>query len=142
MYVDETDEEASTWGTKLAYTFAHLAAHLVGISSVYPTPAYKTPGLLFSVRGGGDEKAPGGGGVIREGMAIGSPQTVIKNLKMWEEIGVDRMVLIINTGEVIPQERVLTSLRLFAEQVMPAFDRPGAMTVEISASELVEPAMP
>jgi alkanesulfonate monooxygenase SsuD/methylene tetrahydromethanopterin reductase-like flavin-dependent oxidoreductase (luciferase family) len=142
MYVDETDEEARTWGTKLAYTFAHLAAHLVGISSVYPTPAYKTPGLLFSIRGGGDEKAPGGGGVIREGMAIGSPQTVIKNLKMWEEIGVDRMVLIINTGEVIPQERVLKSLRLFADQVMPAFDRPGAMTVEISASELAEPAMP
>jgi alkanesulfonate monooxygenase SsuD/methylene tetrahydromethanopterin reductase-like flavin-dependent oxidoreductase (luciferase family) len=142
MYVDETDEEARTWGTKLAYTFSHLAAHLVGISSVYPTPAYKTPGLLFSIRGGGDEKAPGGGGIIREGMAIGSPQTVIKNLKMWQEIGVDRMVLIINTGEVIPQERVLKSLRLFAEEVMPAFDRPGAMTLDISASELVEPAMP
>jgi len=142
MYVDETDEEARTWGTKLAYTFSHLAAHLVGISSVYPTPAYKTPGLLFSIRGGGDEKAPGGGGVIREGMAIGSPQTVIKNLKMWQEIGVDRMLLIINTGEVIPQERVLKSLRLFAEEVMPAFDRPGAMTLDISASELAEPAMP
>ncbi len=139
MYVDETDEEARNWGTKLAYTFSHLAAHLVGISSVYPTPAYKTPCLLFSIRGGGDEKAPGGGGVIREGMAIGSPQTVIKNLKMWEEIGVDRMLLIINTGEVIPQERVLKSLRLFAEEVMPAFDRPGAMAVEITASE---PAMP
>ena len=142
MYVDETDEEARTRGTKLAYTFSHLAAHLVGISSVYPTPAYKTPGLLFSIRGGGDEKAPGGGGVIREGMAIGSPQTVIKNLKMWEEIGVDRMVLIINTGEVIPQERVLQSLRLFADQVMPAFERPGGMAVDISASELAEPAMP
>ena len=69
------------------------------------------------------EQARGGGGVIREGMAIGSPQTVIKNLKMWEEIGVDRMVFIINTGEQVPQERVLRSLRLFAEQVMPAFDK-------------------
>ena len=76
------------------------------------------------------------------GWRIGSPQTVIKNLKMWEEIGVDRMVFIINTGEVVPQERVLKSLRLFAEEVMPAFDRPGAMTVEVSASELTEPAMP
>ena len=144
MYVDETDEEAQTWGTKLAYSFSHLAAHLVGISSVYPTPAYKTPGLLFSVRqAAGQEKAPGGGGVIREGMAIGSPQTVIKNLKMWQEIGVDRMVLIINTGEVIPQERVLRSMHLFAEQVLPAFDKEASITLVTSpATELVEPAMP
>jgi alkanesulfonate monooxygenase SsuD/methylene tetrahydromethanopterin reductase-like flavin-dependent oxidoreductase (luciferase family) len=66
-----------------------------------------------------DEKAPGGGGAVREGMAVGSPETVIKQLKLWEEIGVDRMVFIINTAEVIPQERVLKSLRLFAEHVMP-----------------------
>ena len=123
LYVGETDEEASEWGTRLAMTFSYYAAHLVGVSSVYPTPAYSTPGLLFSIRREVQEQGRGGGGVIREGMAIGSPQTVIKNLKMWEEIGVDRMVFIINTGEQVPQERVLRSLRLFAEQVMPAFDR-------------------
>ena len=123
LYVDETDEEAQVWGTKLAYQFAYLAAHLIGISSVYPTRAYKTPGLLFGLRAASnDDRAPGGGGVIREGMGIGSPQTVIKNLKMWEEIGVDRMVFIINTAESIPQEKVLRSLRLFAEHVMPALD--------------------
>jgi alkanesulfonate monooxygenase SsuD/methylene tetrahydromethanopterin reductase-like flavin-dependent oxidoreductase (luciferase family) len=142
-YVDETDEEAQKWGTKLAYTFAHLAAHLVGISSVYPSAAYKTPGLLFAVRQGTEERAPGGGGAIREGMAIGSPQTVIKNIKMWQEIGVDRMVMIINTGEVIPQERVLKSMRLFAEHVMPAFDPDaGASPAEPSARELAEAPMP
>ncbi len=124
LYVDETDEEAQAYGTKLAYTFAHLAAHLIGISTVYPTPAYKTPGLLFGLRApAGGEKAPGGGGVIREGMGIGSPETVIKNLKMWEDIGVDRMVFIINTAEQIPQEKVLRSLELFAEHVMPALDK-------------------
>ena len=123
LYVDETDEEAQVWGSKLAYQFSYLATHLIGISSVYPSRAYKTPGLLFALRSGRDEKAPAGGGVIREGMGVGSPQTVIKNLKMWEEIGVDRMVFIINTAEVIPQEKVLKSLRLFAEHVMPALDR-------------------
>ena len=56
-------------------------------------------------------------------MGIGSPDTVIKNLKMWQDMGVDRMVFIINTAEVIPQEKVLNSLRLFSEQVMPAFQR-------------------
>ncbi|HUF54682.1 MAG TPA: LLM class flavin-dependent oxidoreductase [Dehalococcoidia bacterium] len=135
LYVDETDEAASLWGTKLAYNFSYLAAHLVGISQVYPTPAYSTPGLLFGLRAGSsNEKAPGGGGVIREGMGIGNPQTVIKNLKMWEEIGVDRMVFIINTAEQIPQDKVLNSLRLFAEQVMPAFDKTAAMKTESPAT--------
>jgi len=62
---------------------------------------------------------------------------------MWQEIGVDRMVLIINTGEVIPQERVLRSMHLFAEQVLPAFDKEASITLVTSpATELVEPAMP
>lgn len=143
LYVDETDEEAETWGSRLAFTFAYYAAHLVGITSVYPTPAYKTPGLLFGIRRGTEERAPGGGGVIREGMAIGSPHTVIRNLKMWQEVDVDRMVFIINTGEQIPQERVLRSLRLFAEHVMPAFDKeaPSAKP-KARARRLAQPPMP
>ncbi len=144
LYVDETDEEARIWGTKLVYTFSLLAAHLVGISSVYPTPAYRTPGLLFAIRREAEQQAsgPAGSGVIRDGMAIGSPQTVIKALKMWEEIGVDRMVCIINTAEQIPQERVLRSLRLFAEQVMPALDRESPARRPKARRPVVEPAMP
>lgn len=148
LYVDETDDEAQAWGSKLAYSFAYLAAHLVGIGSVYPTPAYRTPGLLFSLRAATQEKAPGGGGSVREGMAIGSPQTVIKQLKLWEEIGVDRMVFIINTAEVIPQERVLRSLRLFAEHVMPVLDRDarpvaqGPSPVPPATGSLAEATMP
>ena len=70
MYVDETDEEARVWGTRLAYTFSHLAAHLVGISSVYPTSAYKTPGLLFAIRRATDEKKnPQGGQQFDESKA-------------------------------------------------------------------------
>jgi len=141
LYVDETDEEARIWGTKLVYAFSHLAAHLVGISSVYPTPAYKTPGLLFAVRRQAEEQGPGGG-IIRGGMAIGSPHTVIQQLKQWEEIGVDRMVCIINTAEQIPQERVLRSLRLFAEQVMPAFDKETPGRAKARSRPLAEPAMP
>ncbi|MEX0682726.1 MAG: LLM class flavin-dependent oxidoreductase [Dehalococcoidia bacterium] len=141
LYVDETDEAASVWGTKLAYNFAYLAAHLVGISSIYPTPAYSTPGLLFGLRAGTDERAPGGGGVIREGMGIGSPQTVIKNLKMWQDIGVDRMVFILNAAEQIPQEKVLNSLRLFAEHVMPAFEKAGIQASVVTAAER-ESALP
>ncbi len=145
LYVDETDAEARVWGTRLAFTFSLFAAHFIGVSSVYPTPAYRTPGLLFALRREAESRAGGsaGGGVIREGMAIGGPQTVIKNLKMWQEIGVDRMVFIINTGEQIPQDRVLRSLRLFAEHVMPAFDKaaPGR-AAQPRSRRPAQPAMP
>jgi hypothetical protein len=60
---------------------------------------------------------------VREGTPIGDPKACIEALKWWEEVGVDRMVFLINTGETIPQEQVLNSLRLFAREVMPAFTR-------------------
>ena len=143
MYVDEDENEARTWGTKLVYTFSHLAAHLIGISNVYPTSAYKTPGLLFAIRRPAEERAPGGGGAIREGMAVGTPDRVIGQIKLWQEIGVDRMVFILNTAEQIPQEKVLNSLRLFAEKVMPAFDQEATATVaEPKARDLSEAPMP
>jgi alkanesulfonate monooxygenase SsuD/methylene tetrahydromethanopterin reductase-like flavin-dependent oxidoreductase (luciferase family) len=143
LYVDEDENEARTWGTKLVYTFSHLAAHLIGISNVYPTSAYKTPGLLFAIRTPAQERAPGGGGAIREGMAVGTPDRLIGQIKLWEEIGVDRMVFIINTAEQIPQEKVLNSLRLFAEKVMPAFDKEaGEPAAEPKARDLSEAPMP
>ena len=132
LYVDETEEEARMWGSKLVYTFGLLAAHFTGVSAIYPSPAYKVPGLLFALRREQEQRSSptaagsGDGSVIREGMAIGTPETVIKNLKMWEEIGVDRMVFLLNAGEVIPQEKVLRSLRLFAEHVLPKFDPEAA----------------
>jgi alkanesulfonate monooxygenase SsuD/methylene tetrahydromethanopterin reductase-like flavin-dependent oxidoreductase (luciferase family) len=142
MYVDEDENEARTWGTKLVYTFSHLAAHLIGISNVYPTSAYKTPGLLFAIRRPAEERAPGGGGAIREGMAVGTPDRVIGQIKLWQEIGVDRMVFILNTAEQIPQEKVLNSLRLFAEKVMPAFDKEAKAAAEPKARDLSEAPMP
>ena len=143
MYVDEDENEARTWGTKLVYTFSHLAAHLIGISNVYPTSAYKTPGLLYAIRRPTEDRAPGGGGAIREGMAVGTPDRVIGQIRLWQDIGVDRMVFILNAAEQIPQEKVLNSLRLFAEKVMPAFDK-GAKgtTIEPKARDLSEAPMP
>jgi hypothetical protein len=41
---------------------------------------------------------------------------------MWQEMGVDRMVFILNAAGAIPQEKVMQSLRLFADHVMPAFE--------------------
>ena len=60
-------------------------------------------------------------GPVPDGIAIGDPDRIVKAIKVWEEIGVDAVNFVLNTAEVIPQEDVLASMRLFAAEVMPAF---------------------
>ncbi|MGI9616362.1 MAG: hypothetical protein ACR2QO_25830, partial [Acidimicrobiales bacterium] len=81
--------------------------------------AYLTAGLLSGARrraaAPGDLKEP------PEGIAVGSPDQIIRELKKWEATGVDRVQFLLNTAETIPQQQVLDSLRLFAAEVMPHF---------------------
>jgi hypothetical protein len=71
------------------------------------------------VSGPGDESgAP-------EGIAIGNPARITRELKKWEACGVDRVNFLLNALETIPQEKVLASLRLFAKEVMPQFQTKG-----------------
>lgn len=50
----------------------------------------------------------------------GDPESCIKSVKMYEEIGVDQVMLIMQT-ETIPHEKVMGSIELFGKQVIPAF---------------------
>ena len=52
---------------------------------------------------------------------MGNPAHLIRELKKWEACGVDRVSFMLNAAEIIPQEQLLNSLRLFATEVMPAF---------------------
>ena len=54
-------------------------------------------------------------------MAYGDPERIIRAVKKWESLGVDRVNFILNANEVVPQDQVMASLRLFAKEVMPAF---------------------
>jgi alkanesulfonate monooxygenase SsuD/methylene tetrahydromethanopterin reductase-like flavin-dependent oxidoreductase (luciferase family) len=120
MYCAETNEEAQRYGGAAAFHFMRAASHLAGVGAIYPSPAYGAQASAIQLR-----QRPGDvAGPVRQGTPIGSPDTVIRALKEWESIGVDRMVFLINYDQVIPQEKILTSLRLFAEQVMPAFKEP------------------
>ena len=56
-----------------------------------------------------------------DGIAIGDPASIIKAIKVWEEIGVDAINFVLNTADAISQEDVMESLRRFASDVMPAF---------------------
>jgi alkanesulfonate monooxygenase SsuD/methylene tetrahydromethanopterin reductase-like flavin-dependent oxidoreductase (luciferase family) len=119
MYCGEDDVEAKAVGGMAALQFGVRAAHLAGVGGIYPSPAYHAHASAAPLRNRpGDVVGP-----VRDGTPIGDPQEIIKQLKWWEEVGVDRMVFLINTGETIPNEKVLTSLRLFATEVMPAMTR-------------------
>src|SRR5207247_6182150 len=58
---------------------------------------------------------------IKDGFCIGTPDDVIASLRRWESIGCDGIMFLVNSKQVIPQEQVLNSLRLFARDVMPKF---------------------
>ncbi len=119
MYCGQDDAEAKAVGGMAAMQFMVRAAHLVGVGGIYPSPAYHAHASAAPLRNRpGDVIGP-----IREGTPIGDPEECIKSLKWWEEVGVDRMVFLINTGEAIPNEKVLESLRLFGREVIPVMTR-------------------
>ena len=120
MYCGESDEEATALGGAGAAAFMNAAAHLVGVGNIYPSPAYSSQASAIQLRDRpGDVINP-----LQQGTPIGSPETVISALRQWEEVGVDRMVFLINFDQVVPHEKILASLRRFAAEVMPAFEEP------------------
>jgi alkanesulfonate monooxygenase SsuD/methylene tetrahydromethanopterin reductase-like flavin-dependent oxidoreductase (luciferase family) len=121
MFCGENDEEAQKVGGAGAFAFMSAAAHLTGVGSVYPSPAYSAQASAIQLRNRPGDVA----GPVRQSTPIGNPETVIKALRDWEEIGVDRMCFLINFDQVIPHKRVMDSLRLFAREVMPAFAEPA-----------------
>jgi len=58
-----------------------------------------------------------------DGICIGDPKGIIAAIKRWESIGVDQINVLLNASEVLTQDQVLASLRLFAKEVMPVFER-------------------
>ncbi|MBQ11116.1 MAG: hypothetical protein CMJ45_06160 [Planctomyces sp.] len=50
----------------------------------------------------------------------GNPESCIKTIKMYEDIGVDQVMMIMQT-ETISHEQVMESLELFGKEVIPAF---------------------
>jgi alkanesulfonate monooxygenase SsuD/methylene tetrahydromethanopterin reductase-like flavin-dependent oxidoreductase (luciferase family) len=100
-------------------TFQYLAGQLDMAKEAFPTKGYPSPGLLAASRR--QAASPAQAGEPPEGIAIGNPDQVIRELKKWEATGVNLVNFLLNAAEQIPQEDVLESLRVFAREVMPAF---------------------
>jgi alkanesulfonate monooxygenase SsuD/methylene tetrahydromethanopterin reductase-like flavin-dependent oxidoreductase (luciferase family) len=137
MYCGESEDEARMTGGAGAMAFMNAAAHLTGVGSVYPTPAYGAQASAIQLRNRPGDVA----GPVRQATPIGTPPQVIEALRQWEQIGVDRMVFLINFDQVIPHPKIMASLKRFAAEVMPAFaepEKPSLTTVpDFSAVENV-----
>jgi len=55
----------------------------------------------------------------------GNPESCIKNVKMYEDIGVDQCMFIMQT-ETIQHQQVMDSIEMFGKEVIPAFRKPAA----------------
>jgi alkanesulfonate monooxygenase SsuD/methylene tetrahydromethanopterin reductase-like flavin-dependent oxidoreductase (luciferase family) len=59
---------------------------------------------------------------LRDKIIVGSPQTVAERLQaLKEELGLDGILAEMNCGTRIPHDKVMKSLRLLCEEVMPRF---------------------
>jgi alkanesulfonate monooxygenase SsuD/methylene tetrahydromethanopterin reductase-like flavin-dependent oxidoreductase (luciferase family) len=122
LYCHEDVKIGAERGMQMLGLFGLLNAHLFFTREAYPTTAYKTLGNLAPAsRKPSDAGSPGARAGIPEGMCIGDPANIVRAIKEWESIGVDQINFMLNATEVIPQQQVLDSLRLFAQEVMPAF---------------------
>jgi alkanesulfonate monooxygenase SsuD/methylene tetrahydromethanopterin reductase-like flavin-dependent oxidoreductase (luciferase family) len=124
LYCHEDLAYGAQTGLRLATTFGLLNSHLLPAREAYPTPSYPTLGPLPQTRQ--EERGPGDDSGIPEGLAIGDPDRIIQCIKRWESAGVDGLNFLLNMGETVPQDEVLASLRLFAKEVMPQFNREPA----------------
>jgi len=112
--------------------FTYLANQILIAREVFPTKSYPTAGLLPGLRR--QAAAPGDANEPPEGLTVGNPDRLITVLKKWEACDIDRVNLVLNAAEMVPQEQVLASLRLFAKEVMPAFAETPAKAVAAGGS--------
>lgn len=124
LFCHTDDAVAGRIGGAMFSTFGLLNSHLLWAREVYPTHAYQSLGNLAAgavaqIR----DDSPGKQRPVPDGVAIGDPDKIIEAIKIWESIGVDAINFLLNTANVVPQEQVLASMRLFASEVMPHFTK-------------------
>lgn len=119
LYCHEDSATGVDTGGKIISTFQQLSGHPVMAKESFPTKGYQAEGLLAVLRRAAD--SPTKPGEPPEGIAVGNPDQVIRELKKWEATGIDMVNFMLNANEVVPQEQVLESLRVFSRYVMPAF---------------------
>ncbi len=127
LYCHEDLKTGAARGMQMLGNFGLLNSHLLFTREAFPSRAYATLGNLAPSGGSRpDSKSPGAAIGIPDGMCIGDPKVIIHAIKEWESIGIDQINFMLNAAEILPQEQVLESLRIFAREVMPTFGQETA----------------
>mgnify|MGYP001300545999 CR=1 FL=1 len=61
----------------------------------------------------------------------GDPDSCIKIIKQFEDIGVDQLTMLMQT-ETVPHEKVIKSLEMFGKHVLPAFRQPEVAKTDVA----------
>ena len=120
MFCHEDHEYAIRIGEMMSDHVQYGTAQSVGTREVYISQAY--PDYSASLVGFNPASPSPTRAFIPEGLTVGDPEHIIEALRLWEATGADGVNFIINSHNVVPQQEVLDSLRLFAREVMPHFD--------------------
>jgi alkanesulfonate monooxygenase SsuD/methylene tetrahydromethanopterin reductase-like flavin-dependent oxidoreductase (luciferase family) len=124
LFCHEDEKTGVEMGKRLGNTFNYLATQLISTREVFSSPSYQSLGLLPALRRAAT--GPDANEQQTEGMAYGDPARIIRAVKKWESLGVDCINFILNANEVVPQDQVMASLKLFAKEVMPVFAKKPA----------------
>ncbi|MCU1376209.1 MAG: monooxygenase [Actinomycetia bacterium] len=120
LYCHEDAATAATRGMGMVGLFGLTNSHLLWTREAYPTRAYQSLGNL-SPGARSSAGSPGEKYGIPEGIVVGDPDLIAAAIGRWESVGVDGVNFLVNALEVLPQDQVLESMRLFAAEVMPRF---------------------
>jgi len=120
MFCHADNDYAVRMGEKLADHVQYGTAQSVSTREVFISQAY--PDYSAALTGFNPAAPSPTRAFIPEGLTVGDPDHLIEAMKLWEATGADGVNFIINSHNVVPQQEVLDSLRLFAREVMPKFD--------------------
>ncbi|MBT5204871.1 MAG: LLM class flavin-dependent oxidoreductase [Gammaproteobacteria bacterium] len=127
LYCHEDYRKARRVGLPMVNSFNIANTHLYWTREAYPTRAYQTLGNagahMKPKKPAVDDPSVVKG--LPEGVGIGDPEHLIQTIKKWESIGVTGINFLLNAMEMIPQQQVKDSMKLFAREVMPKFHRPA-----------------
>jgi alkanesulfonate monooxygenase SsuD/methylene tetrahydromethanopterin reductase-like flavin-dependent oxidoreductase (luciferase family) len=118
MYCGESEAEAREHGVPPALYFnEYLERYFAHWNRAdYTGNSYAAHRDVYKVRPGGLDTER----LVSHGTwLIGAPESLRENLKRWQAAGVDQMIFMVQLGHA-KHERIMASLRRFAEEVMPA----------------------
>ena len=140
LYCHEDYRAARDLGVPMVNAFNVANTHLYWTREAYPTRAYHTLGnagaAMKPKRAAADDPSAAKG--LPQGVGVGDPEHLIATIKRWESIGVTGINFLLNAMEMIPQARVLESMRLFAREVMPKFRTREELTAPVWAPSRID----